>query len=169
MKKTIILFLLVAFNIHATAQSDAKANIGFGFGLDYGGFGAKFTFLPAPVFGVFGGFGYNLAGLGYNFGAQYKFPTKTRVAGYLTGMYGYNGVIVISGALSSKTSYYGPTFGGGIELSSKKNEKNFWNFELLVPFRDAQFQKDIDYWKSIGASITSPLPITISIGYHIRF
>ena len=84
-------------------------------------------------------------------------------------MYGYNGVLVVSGSINSKTTYYGPTIGGGIELNSRKNEKNFWSFELLIPFRDAQFQKDIDALKSIGASVSSPLPIAISVGYHIKF
>jgi hypothetical protein len=169
MKKLMIIVLL-SIPLVAFSQS-GNMNVGIGAGIDYGGFGGRFTFLPSEKFGLFAGLGYNLDGAGFNGGAQYKFSTEKRVRPYAIAMYGYNGVIRAENAdgTTDSKSYYGPSFGIGIELKSRKNESNFWNFELLVPIRSGEFSDDIDTLKDSGYDVTEPLPIGFSIGYHFGF
>lgn len=169
MKKILFLFL-VTIPFMGYGQSE-KMNVGLGVGLDYGGLGGKFTFLPGEKVGLFAGLGYNLDGAGYNLGALYKFSTDKRVRPYATAMYGYNGVISVedSDGNTEAETYYGFSLGAGIELKSRKNEKNFWNFELLIPFRSSEFHDDLDTLKDIGYDVTDPWPINFSIGYHFGF
>ena len=161
---TFILIPLCTFS----QGDDSKVNLGLGFGLDYGGFGARLTGTPSKNFGVFGSVGYALAGVGYNVGVQGIFNAKGRVVPYITGMYGYNAALVVTGAIEEKKIYYGPSFGLGMKLVSKKNA-NFWNFELLVPIRDPAFQDKIDELKNMGAVVSAVIPVAISVGYHFGF
>ena len=81
-------------------------------------------------------------------------------------MYGYNGVIKISGAWSFEETYYGPTFGVGFEFRPQR--KGYWNVELLVPIRSKDYHDDMDAIKN-DPNIelkSEPLPIGISVGYH---
>jgi hypothetical protein len=153
----------------AQAQESSQFNAGFGFGIDYGGFGARLTYIPVKRLGIFGSLGYNLVGAGYNVGAQIRFPSEKKVNWYIAAMYGYNAVLKITGDLSYEKIYYGFSTGAGLELKSG-NGKNFWNFELLIPFRDPKYQDDIDKYEDLGAEFsTKPLPVSFSIGYHIGF
>ena len=64
-------------------------------------------------------------------------------------------------------TYYGPSVGGGIELHMNKR-KNYFNFELLYPIRDSQYENDLDMLKATGVQFeVEPIPITFSVGYHI--
>ena len=104
--KILILFAAVLFPLCAFSQDDfSKVNLGFGAGLDYGGFGARVTGMPSKNFGVFGGLGYALAGVGFNGGVQGIFNSKGRAVPYLTAMYGYNGALVITGAIEKKMEW----------------------------------------------------------------
>lgn len=146
-------------------------NIGFGLGLDYGGVGVRATVLSFSRVDVFGGLGYNLAGLGWNTGLAYRFDNgENKVVPFANAMYGYNAVIFVENigyGNAFKEIYLGPTVGGGIELHMS-NRKNYFNFELLIPFRDDQYQKDLDDLKSLGVTFEAePLPIGISVGFHI--
>jgi hypothetical protein len=163
-KNRIVSVLFVMFMISSTTQ--AQHNLGLGMGLDYGGFGGKFTLMPVEKFGLFAGIGYNLAGVGFNGGAMYKFTPSKRVSPYLSGMYGYNGVVVVENGPAESKTYYGPSFSFGIELKSRRNESNFWNFELVLPVRSSEFTDYIDELKNNGYSISEPLPIAFSIGFH---
>ena len=81
-------------------------------------------------------------------------------------MYGYNGVIKISGAWSFEETYYSPTFGVGFEFRPQR--KGYWNVELLVPIRSKDYHDDMDAIKN-DPNIelkSEPLPIGISVGYH---
>ncbi|HEY0743417.1 MAG TPA: hypothetical protein VGD40_18240 [Chryseosolibacter sp.] len=144
-------------------------NVGLGIGLDYGVIGAKVAGYPIERLGLFAGAGYNLLGVGYNFGAIGKILPRKRVCPYVTGMYGINAVIVVVGADEYNESYTGPTFGGGIELRVGQNQ-NFMNFGLLVPVRSQEFYDD---WDIVNANptieTTDPLPVGLSIGYHFKF
>ena len=162
-----ISILLLLTSVIAYSQ-DSKINLGVGAGLDYGGFGTRIGFMPSERLGLFAGLGYNLDGIGYNFGAQFHFPSEKKVSWYLTGMYGYNGVLVVTGDIKKEKTYYGPSAGVGIQLKTKR-ENTFWNFELLLPIRNSEFQDDIDALKAIGADVTEPLPVAFSIGYHWKF
>ncbi len=169
MKKTLFTICVLSLTFISYAQDSSKGNAGFGFGISYGGIGTKFTYLPSEKFGLFAGLGYNLNNLGYNLGAQLKFPSEKRANFYLTGMYGYNAVLIVTGSVDVKKTYYGPTFGVGIDLKSRTNTRNFWAFEFLVPIRDSQLTNDINALKSVGATVSDPLPIAFSVGYHIKF
>ena len=171
--KITMVFLFVCLTLVAYSQSgdgtESKANVGFGIGVDYGGFGGRITYLPTPGFGLFAGLGYNLAGAGYNVGGMFRFSPEKRVVPCLYAMYGYNAVLKITGAIEVNKSYYGPSFGGGIQIKSKRNPKNFWNIELLLPIRPSEFEDDQNFYKSQGVEFNDPLPVSFSLGYHIGF
>ncbi|HOX84343.1 MAG TPA: hypothetical protein PLS08_15045, partial [Chryseolinea sp.] len=137
MYKLVVLLGFLTIPNFTLAQEYSRQNIGVGLGIDYGGIGAKFTFLPVQKFGFFGSLGYNLIGLGFNAGATYRFiPTKS-VCPTLGAMYGYNGVIKVEGGNESNKIYYGPSFSAGVELKSR-GSSNFWNFELILPLRPSK-------------------------------
>jgi len=70
-----ILFCLFLISLQGNAQDvillprtiDATS-FGIGAGFDYGGFGGNLLIYPHRNIGIFGGFGYALAGFGYNEG-----------------------------------------------------------------------------------------------------
>jgi hypothetical protein len=163
------LFLVITVKAQIDDRPPAKADVGFGIGVDYGGFGGRVTYLPAPKFGLFAGLGYNLAGAGFNAGGILRFSPEKRVVPTLTAMYGYNAVLVITGAIEVSKIYYGPSFGGGIQIKSKRNSRNFFNIELLLPIRPDEFESDQNFYKSLGVEISEPLPVSFSLAYHIGF
>lgn len=175
MRKIILLAAIFGFS-HVYSQNSTESetqfqntpfNVGLGIGMNYGGFGANATYIVQNRVGLFLGLGYNLAGLGYNVGATYRISPDKRVTPYFLFMYGYNGVVKVTGGFEYEEIYYGPTLGFGVEIKMRNQPSNFFNLGLLVPFRDAAFQNDIDNLKSLGVDFNSePLPIGISIGYH---
>lgn len=170
MKILIIPLLLITsllFAQHDTTYSKPQVNIGLGAGLDYGGFGIRATVKPINRFGLFGAGGYNLDGVGFNLGAQYYFNLGSQ-SFYLTGMYGYNGVIIVTGDIEDKATYYGVSAGLGYQFVFKHARGSTIHFELLLPFRSQAFEDDLDTLKALGAEVRDALPIAISIGYHIR-
>ena len=52
-------------DIKFSKTNSQQLYLGAGFGFDYGGFGGKIEYLPIKEFGIFGGLGYNLLGLGW--------------------------------------------------------------------------------------------------------
>jgi len=152
------------------AQEDVKYpryNVGFGLGIDYGGIGGRLSVLPVSQVAVFGGLGYNLNGAGYNVGAAYRLSPAKRFCPYVIGMYGYNAVIIVSGSKSSNRTYYGPSVGMGFEKHKSAGSKNYFNFEVLVPFRSSAYKKYKDDLEDDTNSKIISLPIAISIGYHV--
>ncbi len=149
-------------------QHTIHGNLGVGGGLSYGGFGARLTYLPIEQFGLFGSLGYNLDALGYNLGVQFHIPSEKRVSVYLTGMYGYNAVLIVDATLTtSKTTYYGISAGAGVQF--KLTEKSYLSAEVLVPFRPQVYKDAIDDLESINYDVTKPLPVAFCIGYHFKF
>ncbi len=170
MKKFYLIAAVVSFlSVNSIAQENStpsKVNLGLGMGLDYGGFGGRISFVPTKNFALFGGFGYNLLGLGYNVGGTYRILPDKRICPTISAMYGYNAVIKISGASELDKTYYGPSFSLGIEF--RPQNKGYWNVELIVPVRSKDYQDDMDAIKD-NPSIelkSEPLPIAISVGYH---
>lgn len=148
--------------------ADFKVTAGIGLGLDYGGIGGKLVLTPIPNLSLFGGIGYNLDQAGYNGGVIVRILPESKVSPYITGMYGYNGVIVIDryGSKEGKT-YYGPTFGAGIELNVGDNG-NYWNFGFGIPSRSSEYKSAIDaLMNEPGISLEEASPVTISVGFHI--
>jgi hypothetical protein len=155
-------------NFEFRESLDIDVSIGIGLGFDYGGIGGKLMFAPVKYVSLFGAIGYNLNGAGYNGGLVVRILPDNKVCPYVTGMYGYNAVIVIDGLSEKNRTYYGPTFGGGIELRMKN--RNFWNFGLSFPLRSAEFRDDMDDLKKNPniINLSDPAPVQISIGYHFQ-
>ena len=165
----IILAILITISLHAQSisqESMKNFNIGLGLGIDYGGIGMRGTFHPIQHLGLFGGAGYNFNSLGFNIGGQWHI-SQNRNNFFLTGMYGYNAVLIVTGDINDKATYYGFSAGVGYQLKKKSNS-NFWNFELLIPFRNSNFEADIDALEEMGTDLRKPYPVAISIGYHFK-
>ena len=177
LKLLISLLLVLNFSAHSCAQAREEdytpeksyVNGGFGLGIDYGGaIGVKVSVLPCRWFGAFGGIGLYYYETGYAGGAQFRFPTEKRVDFYVAGLYGVNAGLE-SHVYITRKQYYGYSVGGGIEVKSKNSEKSFWTIGLLVPFRDPQFQKDVDALKSQGLTVISTnWPVTLTLGFHFK-
>ena len=142
------------------------SNFGIGFGIDYGGIGARGTYFPVSRLGLFAAAGYNFDALGWNVGAQWLIPAKKNYF-YFTGMYGYNAVLVVEGTINDKGTYYGVSGGIGYQIMSSNGSRH-WNLELLLPIRSKNFQHDIDALRIMGAKVSDPLPVAFSIGYHFK-
>jgi len=166
MKIAFLVLIVCILSSNTKAQSYYKVNGGFGFGLDYGGvIGTKLTYLPIKWLGLFGSVGLYYYYAGYSTGVQFKLPSKKRMSGYLTGMYGVNGEMETEVIITAK-QYNGTTIGAGLELKNKKRN-TFWNLNLLVPFRDDQLKKDVADFESQGLSVFSTTwPVNFSIGFH---
>lgn len=161
--------LLTSVSVAQEEFGTSQFNIGLGLGLDYGGLGTRITIIPDPSFGAFAAVGYNFADIGYNIGGNYYFLPTQKVCPYVTAMYGYNAVTLVEGASEFNDTFYGATFGGGLQLRSRRSPGNFWNFELLVPLRSSAYYSHIAEMKRnpFITDVTEAPPIAISIGYHI--
>lgn len=182
MSKTLFFFLLFALCAHhsliaqesTTSPQDSNSYlrtfIGLGGGLPYGGFGMKLTQQLTQELDVFGGVGYNLVGVGYNVGLQVKIPSERRAQFFFNGMYGYNAVIKIKNLESSEKSYYGPSFGAGLKLKSRKLNGSYWDFALVVPVRNKEFKEDQDFYakSSLVENFTKAFPVLLSVGYNFQ-
>ncbi len=150
------------------SQSLSHYQIGIGGGLSYGGLGAQLAYKPTEQLGLFGSLGYNLDAIGYNLGVKIYAPSEKKTSIYLTGMYGYNTVLIVDAiTMKSKTTYYGFSTGIGVEFKFKK--RSFLSAEVLVPFRPQAYKDATDDLRSINYEIQDPLPVAICIGYHLRF
>ncbi len=146
-------------------------SFGIGFGQDYGGIGARLTFLPDQHVGIFGSVGYIFAGAGYNIGAMARIKPEGRTVPTFSMMYGYTAAIKIAGAPQYDKLYYGFSIGAGIISKSYSNPGNYWHFGLILPFRPSEFDADFNALNS-NPNITGlekPWPVTISVGYHFSF
>jgi len=169
---TFILASLLSASLSAQIDSTKKVagtsfNFGIGIGIDYGGIGTRLTVVPGRNVMAFAGIGYNFAGVGVNGGLGYLFIPDKRTCPYLIGMYGYNAVIVIQNASQYDQSYYGPSMGLGIQFRNREL-RNYFNLELLVPFRPQEYSDDLDRLK-LNPQIkidSEPPPVAFSFGYH---
>lgn len=176
MQKVVMLFSVLLCVSSAFCQdaepvndvTESKTTLGLGMGIDYGGFGGQVNFQINPKVELFGALGYNLDGAGFNAGGKVRLAPKKRVCPTLGAMYGYNGVIVVKGLDNASKTYYGPSFGFGLEVNSRSND-NFWNFGLWLPIRSSEFKDDFDALDSNPEiEISDPLPVTISVAYHFK-
>lgn len=176
--------VLIVFSSTAIAQADTTKNsatthksskdepyehaMGLGAGLDYGGLGINLQVFPHKNFGILGGGGYALAGLGWNAGIKARVtPGKYKVIPYVIAMYGYNTAIVVANG-GAKELFYGFSVGIGIDIPLKKSNYPCISIGLTVPFRHAAVDDYINYLKSHGVKFEHRLlPVTFSLG--IRF
>jgi hypothetical protein len=163
----------IKFNYPADTRSERieKSSIGFGMGLDHGGFGVNLVLYPGRNFGVFGGLGYAYAGTGYNAGLKIKLVGvnhKSHIYPYLLGMYGYNAAIAIYNAKQYSKFFYGPSFGLGIDIRQKWEKRGYLTIALIVPVRKNDVKDYFDLMQKRGVEFTNNLfPVAFSVGYHI--
>jgi len=151
----------------ATAQSKGEYEehpmvnmfIGPGLGLEYGGIGGKFEYLPIKYLGIFGAGGYNLAGFGWNAGLSFKVLPGKKVTPIIDAMYGYN-AIVANGFFADFKTYYGPTFGGGVDIRMGRRD-NKLTTTILFPVHSSEYKALVG--EDGGYSTT---PVTISVGFN---
>lgn len=177
MRKVITPIALTFIVITAFAQTDdtgkpeiTRIYIALGAGLDFGGFGLNLMAMPSEHFGVFAGGGYNLVGFGFNGGARIFFNKQTKpFRPYIMAMYGYNAAFHIKNAEQYNKIFYGPTFGFGIDLGSRRGNDRFWTFALNFPIRDPKIDEYISDLKTQhGVTFTQNLPsVAVSVGYRI--
>ena len=172
-----------ATNVKANKQEEKKPevtevkrifDVGFGFGLDYGGFfGAKGTFVPVKYLGLFVSAGYHLIAFGWQLGVTgFILPKNNikKVRPYGKVMFGSNRVIIVQGASSYNKNYIGFTPGAGVEFRFGSRTSHGLNVDLNFPVSSSEFRKDLDELKNNPAiDISNPAPIAISIGYHFEF
>lgn len=150
---------------HSYNNEDEFVDLGLGLGIDYGGFGVRCTYLPNPHLGIFAAGGNAIAGFGYNVGAMFRIQPEKRLVPTISGMFGYNGALLVKNASNLSQIFYGPSAGLGAIYKSA-NDIGYWHFELLLPFRSANFDKTLN---SSGLNFyTKPLPVLFSVGYHLR-
>jgi hypothetical protein len=174
MKKSIIILMFFSRVLITNAQEIIpeqpvypKFNLGFGVGIDYGGIGTRVTLLATDKIEFFGAVGYNLLSAGFNVGAEYRLITKSLFCPYIGAMYGYNGVIKVTGIEEYNKIYYGPSFSAGLEFWLKKRP-SFFNLELILPLRSQAYHDAINNLKNNPNIVfeSEPLPIAISLGFH---
>ncbi len=151
----------------------SHGSFGLGIGVDYGGFvGGKLTLIPDRNVGFFlsAGVPYLLR-LAFTGGVVVRFLPNKKITPTASLMYGYNASIIVFDAPYNNKTYVGPSIGFGLENRSRQNPKNGFHFNLIIPFRSDEFDKD---WASLKSKsnirvISQPLPVLISIGYHFGF
>lgn len=151
-----------------------KTSIGIGFGQDYGGYGANFSYYPIKNLGIFGGGGWAMVGLGYNVGMKFRFSTNLETAKsyiYLLGMYGYNATINISNQSSFNKIFYGPSAGIGINSKFASDSRISISIAIIYPFRLPEVDNYLyDLKKKHRVVLTTNLlPVTFSLGVVFPF
>jgi hypothetical protein len=147
-----------------------KVCIGAGLGMDYGGIGLHTAVFPVRYVGVFGGFGYALAGAGYNAGVKIRGNFRKdpgRTSPYLVAMYGYTAAIRNEGAVGDRM-FYGYSLGLGVDIFNRSG-KGYWSLAFIYPFRSDEVYDYITYMQQYkGMSYPGMIaPVTISIGYKL--
>lgn len=175
------MFSLAAFGQDASNNTNSKeltetdddvyasSSVGIGIGFDYGGLGLKFSGAVSEPVALFAGLGYNFNGAGFNGGATFRLSPRKRIIPTLTAMYGYNAVIVVEDGYGNEDyseTFYGPTFGIGVEFHGKYRTKNFFNLELLIPIRSQKYHDKMDDLDTFGVDINDLPPVGVALGYH---
>ncbi|MBN1819921.1 MAG: hypothetical protein JXR31_17120 [Prolixibacteraceae bacterium] len=186
MKKSVVILtvciLILSVQLNAQNKKSAifkndKSSLGIGIGLDHGGIGGNLTLYPTKNIGVFGGFGYAFAGVGYNAGVKLRFVSDNPKSGYvpyIVGMYGYNTVIHVKNASSLDKFFYGPSVGIGLDIRpGNPDKKSYWSLSLLYPVRSSDvedYREDLENHHSVVFdSELIPLAFTISYRLVIKY
>jgi hypothetical protein len=190
MKEIIFLCITCLLSVSMYAQTNASSfeqpgnpdeieikrtvDIGFGFGLDYGGIiGAKVAFVPIKHLSIFASGGYHMVAFGWQVGIiGYILPkiNLKKIRPYVKVMYGSNRVIVVEDASQYDKNYIGFTPGAGVEMRFGATRSNGINIDLNFPINSSEFNEDYnDLDNNPYIEMSSPLPIAFSIGYHFEF
>lgn len=152
-----------------TENSDV-VNFGFGFGQDYGGLGGNITAYPQQNIGLFAGFGYAIAGFGYNAGIKLRLLPgggRSKVRPFIEAMYGYNAAVAVTNYSNYNKMFYGPTVGAGLDIGSFVQGRGHFSVAILVPIRSPDVDNYINELNTnYGVNFNNNLlPVTFSIGY----
>lgn len=165
-KLAVVFFALSCF--FAKAQSAETVIAGVGIGLEYGGVGGHLGYQIDDQFGAFVGLGTAFASTGYNFGVKYLLPGDPNQQFFLEGLYGYNAVILVDRPAGDvRETFYGPSFGGGVNLHNKGGT-TFWHFALLIPIRSSEYRNQFDILDNDPEVEIFALPFTVSIGLNFK-
>jgi hypothetical protein len=146
--------------------------MGLGFGLDYGGIGFKFEYLPIKYISIFVGGGYNMDSFGCNAGCIFKMSPSEKICPNILAFYGNNGVFKGEDWYASQydMTSYGFTLGFSLDIQVGHHADNI-SLGLLIPIRSKKFNDN--YYEARNDSnmeMKSELwPIAISIGYNFAF
>lgn len=169
MKKSFYIVAVCALLYATKGQATVlgSTSLGAGIGLNYGGFGLCFSYLPLKPLTLFGGVGNNLNGLGAQMGAHISLLNRNHADCFFSGMYGYNAVLLVTGAVERTTTYYGPSVGLGTDFALGKLKRSFIRFQLIKPFRPEVYYDAIDALKKVGYQLKPATPVTFSLGFHV--
>lgn len=161
--------------VNSERATYAKAlYVGAGFGFDHGGLGLKASFEPLKHLGLFGGVGYNLAGVAGNGGLIFNILPARKVTPTLIAMYGYNAVLQIKSTgnngetVKNSAMFDGLTFGAGLDVKWGRQPQKI-SFSLLVPLRNHAFFDNYNYFKSVGYEFSPDIvPVAASVGWSMN-
>ncbi|WKN40424.1 hypothetical protein [Tunicatimonas pelagia] len=145
-----------------------KSSLGVGIGLPYGAIGIRAGTNLIEGLNLFGGLGYQIAGIGYNVGLRKDFPSSNATQFYMTGMYGTNAATKVKGLSEYNRVYTGATFGGGVKINSWGVEGNYWDLGLLIPIRSSEFRDAEQAMKNDPrvSDLSTAWPVLIVVGYN---
>ncbi len=176
LKPITLIFAFTLCSLGTLAQENhlsskkGETSIGLGLGLPYGALGGRFGINIIDNLNLFAGVGYQIAGVGYNFGLLKDFKSNSSTQFYLVGMYGTNAAIKVDGLSEYDELYLGPTLGLGIKINSRKTEGNYWDIGLLVPFQSNSFEDDKNIVENDPrvSEFTDAWPVLIVLGYNFN-
>ncbi len=128
--------------------------VGFGGGLDYGGFGVRGMLPMTQHLHLFGGIGYAIAGMGYNAGMSFIAKPKSVVSLTMSAMYGYNAAATNT---NQEKLYYGPSGAVGVRYLVGQRHVNFFHVNLIYPFRN---------FDNTGINTGDFFPVLASFGFN---
>lgn len=174
MKKIILAITIsVLFVLNSQAQEANSLALGAGIGLEYGKLGGQLIY-QFDKLGVFAAGGYTKGGAAYNAGFKYFMPGgASKEIYYLAVMYGTNGFLLGEKPFGREDEfeeiYFGPTFGGGIDIESKSGNF-YYNFAVLFPIKSGEFKRDreqIELDPASSNNFAHPISINLGINYKI--
>lgn|GEM_PF-6801320 len=153
--------------VHSSVYEEGKGSFGMGVGMDYGGIGLRYTFIPEPHIAGFVGAGFAIAGFGANGGVMFRLQPMKKFVPTFSGMYGTNGAIYTTGVNGVTKLYIGPSAGVGLIMRSLKYQGRYLHFQLTMPFRTSDYDTDLIVAKASGAKLYFvPGNVLVSLGYH---
>ena len=135
--------------------------------------GGNLIYYPQRSIGIFAGVGYAVAGVGYNVGFKLRansHKSASRVTPFLLGMYGYYAWAAPKSEPYWNKLFYGPTVGAGFDYRFKKSRFGYISGAVLVPIRDDQAQRYIEYFLNGNQNLNYSHKlhaVNVSLGYKI--
>lgn len=149
-----------------TSSHLRKVYLGGGLGINYGGYGLQFNYLPISYVRLSASYGTNLIDMNYNFGVNFRIRPNSRLCPTFSYMLGYNGAVQNIDRPEISKSFKGSALGAGIEVWNKR-KVNFFQFQIILPIRSIEFENTIEETNaSPFFKLTNLNTFVFSIGYH---